>query len=186
MALGWIPTSAASASAPITSAPAASAPSTALFSPSSLTQTSAADFGPCDTLSDTTVVSTGGGAVQLGGQLADTFADPSLDAARWLSGVWSGGSYTPTLSSGALTVEASGGAWVRSQQTFLAASVEGNLTFGAAPWQHFGFGSDSFVGDQYAIFSTYTSSTHLYARLNNNSASQQLVDLGSIPSGAHR
>jgi RHS repeat-associated protein len=186
LALGWIPTSTASASMPVASEPAGHVPSTSLLSPSNLTQTTEADFGACATPNNTTAVSTGGGAVQLAGQLADTFTDPTLDAQRWLSGVWSGGSYTPTLSSGALTVDASGGAWVRSRQTFLAATVEGNLTFGTAPWQHFGFGSDSFVGDQYAIFSTYTSSNHLYARLNNNSASQQLVDLGSIPSGSHR
>jgi hypothetical protein len=119
--------------------------------------------------------------------LADDFTDPELDAQRWQSGVWHSGIYTPTLSTGTLTVDASGGAWVRSRQPLLAATVEANVTFGAATDQDFGFGSDGYDYDRYAVFSTASSTTHLFARLNNNhGGSEQTVDLGARPTGAHR
>jgi hypothetical protein len=150
----------------------------------SLTHTTLADFGICSVQSNTTLASIGDGAVRLAGTLADTFDGPALDGSRWLSGNWSGGSYTPALN-GTLAVDAPSGAWVRSQNTFASAAVESTLTFGAAQYQHFGFASDGFVGNQYAIFSTANTTNHLFARLNNN-ASEQSVDLGAIPSGARR
>src|SRR5262245_18345076 len=91
--LGTIPSAGAPA-AQARSPPATHAPARALLSPSSLTQTSTADFGSCDSPGATAVVTTGGGAVQLAGVLADDFTDPELDAHRWLSGVWHSGSYT--------------------------------------------------------------------------------------------
>jgi RHS repeat-associated protein len=177
---------AAPAAASALSTPAAHVSSAPLSSPQSLTQTSTTDFGACATANGTTTVTTGGGTVQLAGALADDFTTPQLDAARWQWGVWSTGSYTPSLDNGALEVDAPGGAWVRSRQTFLAATVEARLTFGAAPWQHFGFGADGLAGGQFALFSTAASSDHLYARLDNNSGSEQALDLGAIPQGAHR
>ncbi len=95
-----------------------------------------------------------------------------------------GGSYSPTPN-GTLTVDAPGGAYLRSQSTVARATVEGTLTFGAAPWQHFGFGSDGFESNRYAIFSTLGTSNHLFARLNNNGSEQQ-IDLGALPVGTHR
>jgi hypothetical protein len=121
--------------------------------------------------------------VRLAGTLAETFDGPTLDSSRWLWGNWSGGSYTPAPN-GTLAVDASGGAWVRSQNTFASAAVEGTLTFGAAQFQHFGFASDGFESNRYAIFSTAGTTNHLFARLNNNT-SEQSVDLGAIPVGAH-
>ncbi len=111
----------------------------------------------------------GDGAVQLGGSLADQFDGPGLDPASWSWGNWSGGSYSPTPN-GTLTVDASGGAYVRSLDTVTHATIEGTLTFGAAPWQHFGFGSDGFESNRYAIFSTLGTSDHLFARLNKTTA----------------
>jgi aminoglycoside N3'-acetyltransferase len=146
--------------------------------------TSLSDFGTCSVTNGTTIAHLNDGAVQLAGTLAETFSGPSLDTGRWLAGQWDGGSFSPTLN-GTLSVDAVGGAFVRSQSTTSSnTSIEGVLTFGAAPWQHFGFGSNEFEGNRYILFSTFNTSDRLFARLNNNGSEQQ-VDLGALPSGAH-
>jgi hypothetical protein len=63
-------------------------------------------------------------------------------------------------------------------------TLEGRVAFGAGPWQHFGWGSNDFAGDRYAMFSTHNQSTDLYARVNSGSGEQQ-VNLGLIPIGLH-
>ena len=149
----------------------------------SLTHTTLADFGMCSIQNNTTLAAIGDGEVRLAGALADTFDGPTLDSGKWEWGNWSGGSYTPAPN-GTLSVDTTGGAWVRSRNTYTGATVEGLLSFGAAPYQHFGFASDGFVGNRYAIISTAGTNNHLFARLNNN-GSEQSVDLGAIPAGMH-
>jgi hypothetical protein len=57
-------------------------------------------------------------------------------------------------------------------------------TFGNGAWQHIGFGSLDFSGDQYLLLSTFNGTTNLYARANTGGGEQR-VDLGPIPSGSH-
>jgi hypothetical protein len=77
------------------------------------------------------------------------------------------------------------GGWVRSIPTYTHGIIEAVATFGSAAYQHIGFGSDGFSGNRYFLFSTYNGDGHLHARVNNNTAEQN-VDLGALPTGSHR
>jgi hypothetical protein len=152
--------------------------------PFTLTHTSYNDFNAvCAVPSNVSASDLNGGSLLLSGQFNDPFNGSSLDVGRWTSGSWSGGSYSPTVSAGILSMP--GGGWVRSQTAYTQAVIEANATFGAGAWQHIGFASDGFVGDRYLIFSTSSGDGNLYARVNN-SASEQSVNLGAIPVGSHR
>ncbi len=157
---------------------------TATSAPFALTHTSYNDFYTiCAVPVNVSVSDLNGGSVLLMGQLNDPFNGTTLDTGRWLSGLWAGGSYTPIVSAGLLTMP--GGGWVRSQTTYTRTVIEATAEFGAGAWQHIGFASDGFIGDRYFIFSTYTGDGNLYARVNN-SGSEQRTNLGVIPIGSHR
>jgi hypothetical protein len=145
--------------------------------------TSVADFSNCSVANGAWAASVGDGAVRLAGNVSDPFDGPALDAARWTWGTWNGGAYTPAPN-GTLTVDAPGGAFVRSQASYAAGAVEGAVAFSAAPWQHFGFAGDGFAGN-YAIFSTYNTSDHLFVRVGDGGGEQRM-DFGAIPPGIHR
>jgi hypothetical protein len=153
--------------------------------PNTLTHTTLADFAQaCATQTDTLASSAGGGAVSLAATFADEFTGATLDSSRWVSGSWTtGGTYTPTLSSGLLSLP--GGGFVRSQTTYTRGVIESAATFGSGAWQHLGYGSLDFAGDRYFIFSTFNGDGNLHARVNNG-GTEQRVNLGPIPSGAHR
>ena len=92
--------------------------------------------------------------------------DGSNLPAGWASSLWSGGSGGSAVSGGTVTVN---GALLRS--TVLSgpgSSVEFPATFGAAPYQHGGFGVDLAGTSRWAIFSTMGTTDTLYARTNNN------------------
>jgi hypothetical protein len=74
---------------------------------------------------------------------------------------------------------------VRSVPTYTHGVIEAVATFGGAPYQHIGFGSDGFSGNRYFLFSTYNGDGHLHARVNNNT-NEQNIDLGPLPTGMHR
>jgi hypothetical protein len=148
----------------------------------SLTQTTLADFSAvCAITTDILTTRGGDGAFRLAGAFADPFAGTTLNTTRWATGTWNGGSFSPTLN-GTVTLEGPTGAWLRSQSTFTRQSLEAIVTFGAAPWQHVGFGADGFEGNRYLLFSTVGTTDRLYARTNNN-GSEQRNDLGPLPSG---
>jgi len=152
----------------------------------SVTQETFGDFSQTGVvLTNAHVSDIGGGAVTLAAVFADDFSGSSLDATQWSSGNWSGGGYTPVISGSVLTVQTTGGGWVRSLNTFTHGVIETIAQFGTGAWQHIGFASDGFVGNRYFIFSTYTGDGNLYARVNNN-VSEQRVSLGAIPTGMHR
>lgn len=154
--------------------------------PASLTHTTVADFGAsCATLSTVQVVDSGDGAVALAAAFSDSFAGSSLDSFLWSAGTWAGGAYNPTLSNSLLTIPGGAGAWVRSQTVYTRAILETTAEFGNGPWQHIGFASNGFEANRYFIFSTMAGDGNLYARVNNN-GSEQSLNLGPIPTGAHR
>ncbi len=130
------------------------------------------------------IASTTDGDLRLRGTIGDEYNGSSLDPARWSWGTWSGGSYTPSLSAGSLALSGSSGAYVRSSATYPVTTLEARAQFGAAPWQHLGWGSQDFSGDQYLLFSTFNGATNLYARSNLGSGEQR-TNLGPLPSGFH-
>ncbi len=171
------------ASATNTPLPVATATPTTVGA-TSLVQTTFTDFSPsCVALNNTHVSDIGGGAVALAATLADSFTASTLDVTRWTAGSWSTGTYTPSFAGSVMTLP--GGGYVRSQTTFTHGSIEAIAQFGNGAWQHIGFGSNGFANNQYFLFSTSSSSTNLYARVNNN-VSEQVIDLGAIPIGMHR
>ncbi|HWQ13277.1 MAG TPA: hypothetical protein VNL77_10775, partial [Roseiflexaceae bacterium] len=152
--------------------------------PGTLTHTTMADFAQACAVQEGTLVSSDGdGAVVLAGASRDPFDGTALNPASWTSGSWSTTSYTPSVASGLLTLP--GGGFVRSLTTTTRGALDVTATFGAGAWQHIGFGSLDFAGDEYLIFSTLNGSGNLYARANTGTGEQRL-DLGPIPSGAHR
>lgn len=153
--------------------------------PAEVVHSTLADFlAPCVATDGTLATSAGDGAVGLDGAFRDGFDGASLDGARWASGSWSGGGYTPSVSGGVLQVAGANGAYVRSRSTFSGQTLEGVASFGAGPWQHLGFGSQDFEGDRYLLFSTFNGSSNLYARTNTGQGEQR-TDLGALPAGFH-
>jgi hypothetical protein len=148
--------------------------------------TSYTDLGqPCVVTTNTHVSDAGGGAVSLAAVEADDFTASTLNPALWTSGNWSGGAYAPAPSGSVLSIMTTSGGWVRSVPTYTHATLEAIASFGSAAYQHIGFGSDGFSGNRYFLFSTYNGDGHLHARVNNNTAEQN-IDLGPLPTGMHR
>jgi methionine-rich copper-binding protein CopC len=149
------------------------------------TQTTVADFGT-GTHDGTVVTNTAGGEVQLAPLLQEEFAGTSLDGALWTGKPWAsdgGGPATLTVAGGVLTV---GGRAVLSAQSLTNAPVEALLSFGAAPYQHFGLVTsfDTASGNYWALFSTWYRTDRLFARVNANGVSTD-VDVGARPDGFH-
>jgi hypothetical protein len=84
----------------------------------------------------------------------------------WTSTLWTGGIGGSTVTGGNVAVS---GALLRSSSLSGAgASIEFGATFGAAAFQHAGFGVDLAGTPRWAIFSTAGTTNTLYARTNNN------------------
>lgn len=176
----------ATATATATATPTNTPTATATPVTPSLSHTTSADFGQsCVTMVNTQVTEAGDGAVSLAAAFSDHFTSTPLNPALWSAGTWVGGGYTPILSNSQMTIAGNDGAWVRSQTTYTHAVMEIVATFGPGAWQHIGFASNGFESSRYLIFSTLAGDGNLYARANNNS-SEQALNLGPLPTGAHR
>jgi Calx-beta domain/Bacterial Ig domain len=146
--------------------------------------TTVADFTNCaSTLTGTQVTNVSGGEVRLGGGFGDNYASGTLDP-KWTAGTWAGGAYTPTIANGVLSLSGVGGAYVRSTNAMPVTSLEARVRFTAAAWEHVGWGSLDFSGDQYFLFSTFNQTARLFARSNLGGGESQ-TDLGPIPAGFH-
>jgi hypothetical protein len=146
-------------------------------------QTSANDFA-AGTQSGT-VAAGGDVRLQLQPTFLDDFTGTSLGAS-WTSNSWApagGGPTSVTLSGSILSV---GGAGVFSTFATNGAAAQGRVSFGAAAYQHFGIATDfaTASGNYWAVFSTAGTTNTLFARVNNNGATQD-VSLGAIPAGYH-
>jgi hypothetical protein len=150
-----------------------------------ITQTTGGDF-TSGTQSGTTVTSTAGGEVQLQPSASDDFTGTALGSG-WTTNSWApsgGGPTSVTVSGGTLSV---GGAEVSSAVAVPAgATIEGRVSFGATPYQHFGLATDfaNVAGNYWAMFSTGGTSDSLFARVNVNGSTQD-VNVGALPSGFH-
>lgn len=143
-------------------------------------QSTVADF-EAGVHTGTTTTTEGDGALALARETLDDFNGTTLSTA-WQVANWSGGGGA-SVSGGMLGVQ---GSFVASASLFNNQAVEARLSFGAAPFLHFGLatGLDSVENDSWAIFSTGATSNTLFARVNVRGI-QQNVELGPIPSGMH-
>src|SRR5262249_51221740 len=134
-----------------------------------LTDTTAADFSLCGIPAGLAVTTLGDGELRLASRFEDYFSQrPS--AAAWSWGTWDGTTFTPAPSAGILPVtSSSGSAWLRSASTYTQVTLEGRVSFGSGPWEHFGFADDSF-GSRFAILSTGNDGAAVYARTYNAGA----------------
>jgi hypothetical protein len=149
------------------------------------TQRTSADLlASCTVPAATIVTSTGDGEIRLAGLQGDEFTSPTLNPNEWVAGTWSGGTYTPAIANGVLSLSSAAGAFVRSAASLPLTTVEASATFSAQSWEHVGWAALDFAGG-YAIFSTYNSSTTLFARTSSDGSSEQQTNLGAIPSGFH-
>jgi hypothetical protein len=142
-----------------------------------------ADFAQsCAVPASSIVTRVGDGEVRLAGTFGDEYLGTSLDASKWIAGSWSGGAFTPTVTGGVLSV-ATGG-YVRSVSALPLTTIESSVRFSGQPWEHVGWGSLDF-GNGYAIFSTYNTTSSLFARTADTTGTEQQTNLGLIPSGFH-
>jgi hypothetical protein len=162
-----------------------SAPSTRTFSTRGVwVQATTADFNT-GTNNGTTVLGSNGG-VQLAPLLNENFAGTSLNAANWTPESWAsqgGGPISQTVSNGTLSL---GGEAILSTQSYSNTAVTGTISFAAQRFQHFGLATDlnSAAGNYWALFSTGSSTTTLFARVNSNGVATD-VPIGAIPVGFH-
>jgi hypothetical protein len=147
-------------------------------------QTTAADFGG-GTNAGTTVTNDNGGEVQLAPSYADDFTGSALRATDWSTTPWAGGTGTTavTVSGGVLSI---GRAEVLSTQVVTNTPVEARLIIPAGRNFNFGLATDvvATTGQYSAVFTTRTTSTTLYARVNVNGTLTD-ASLGAIPTGYH-
>jgi hypothetical protein len=143
-------------------------------------QTSAADFGT-GTQNNTAVGSTFGGGEQLAYTFSDDFTGTSLGSA-WTSKSLSSAA-SVTVANGVLSVLA---AEVLSVPTTTTGGVEASVTIGAAASEYFGLATDlaAAKGNYWAVFTTRTTTTTLYAEVNVNGTLTD-TSLGALPAGFH-
>ena len=125
-------------------------------------------------MSGAAVTNISGGELQLAPAVFDDFLGTALSG-NWNATSWSsqgGGTASVTVSGGNLSVA---GAEVLSVQAFNA-GVQGRVSFAATPYQHFGVATDlgSVSGQSWAMFSTMNTTDTLFARVNNNGATQDV------------
>jgi hypothetical protein len=148
-------------------------------------QATATDFAAsCAVPTNTISTGVGNGEVRLAGLQGDEYTQPTLDSSQWIAGTWSGGSYTPSLTGGILSLANANGAYVRSALSAPITTLESSVRFSMLPWEHVGWGSLNFGGG-YAIFSTYNTTTTLFARTSVDGSTEQQTSLGPIPTGFH-
>jgi hypothetical protein len=144
-----------------------------------------ADFSQSCAVPAASIVSfVGDGEVRLAGTVGDEYNGASLDASKWIAGTWSGGAYTPTQAGGVLSIANANGGYVRSVSAMPLTTIESSAQFTGQPWEHVGWGSLDF-GNGYAIFSTYNTTSSLFARTADITGTESQTNLGVIPSGFH-
>ena len=149
------------------------------------THTTSADFGGCGpAMSGTMITWRGDGEVRLAGTVGDEYGTSTLDPSRWTVGTWTAGTFAGVVSNSIVSLSGVNGAYVRSTTALAVTTLEAVVQFSATPWEHVGWGSLDFAGNQYLLFSTYDNSNNLYAR-SNNGGTEQRTDLGAIPTGFH-
>ena len=137
-----------------------------------------ADFASGTPDANSYIAQTGDGEVMLMPALGAEFSGTTLPSG-WTSTAWGSGG-TATVANGLLTVD---GARVGPAATYTPGRVlEFVATFGAAPFQHVGFGVTYDTPDlRWAMFSTKDTTNTLYARTNINSGNTGAEVFTAIP-----
>jgi hypothetical protein len=146
------------------------------------TDTTVADFA-AGTLAGTYVSQTTDGEVILAPTIGSEFSGGPGLPAGWSSSPWTGD--TSTVNSGALTVDGA----LAATDTYDGAgrSIEFVATFGAASFQHVGFGQTlASTGESWAMFSTLNTADSLYARTDNNGVMADHLIAGTWIGSPHR
>ncbi|MEQ1676155.1 MAG: N,N-dimethylformamidase beta subunit family domain-containing protein [Chitinophagaceae bacterium] len=151
-----------------------------------------ADFANGTTGTGTYISPKDGGEVILKPAIADDFPGAALPAG-WQSFAWTGG--TSTVSGGSVTVNGARLNTVSPNTPCAPGSMmEFVATFGAASFQHIGFGGGTdatasggiYNGEEpWAMFSTNNTTNILHARVYNGSSSTNLNIAGSYIGSAH-
>jgi hypothetical protein len=114
----------------------------------------------------------------------DDFSTSSVDAAKWTTNSWQAGSAS-SVTNGALNLS---GAQLRSVSSALASampSFEARVKVDADTYSNWGLAT-SFAGDasdRWIAFSTYNTTTKIFARVFGSAGADTFVELGGIPSG---
>jgi hypothetical protein len=153
--------------------------------PTGLTDTTVDEFGAGS--GDTTVTDSAGGEVTLTPAIDAPF-DGSALPADWTSGTWEsaggGPGGTTTVAGGSLTVN---GTFAATSASFGSGrSIEFDATFGAAPFQHVGFGVDLNNVAAWAMFSSNNTSNQIWARTNASGSTINTPLPGVIAGLPHR
>ncbi|MDQ2913089.1 MAG: Ig-like domain-containing protein, partial [Chloroflexota bacterium] len=149
-----------------------------------LIDTSVADFAAGSTGSSTYIGDATGGEVTLAPTVGTEFSGTTLPIG-WSSAPWGTGGAV-TVSGGQATVDGTLLATTGSYGP--GRSIEFAATFGAANFQHAGFGQmlASESGESWAMFSTFNDSSQLWARTNSNGTVAYKALTGSLVGSPHR
>jgi VCBS repeat-containing protein len=146
-----------------------------------LIDTTAADFA-AGTPGICYISQTGNGELILGPTVGQEFSG-TTQPAGWTTSSWQSGG-TATFSGNAATVD---GARLATDAYYSPGrSMEFIATFGAANFQHVGFGVDVNTSPFWAMFSTHTAQPGLYARTNNNGVATNTLIGNTFVGSSHR
>ncbi len=146
------------------------------------TDTTRADFAG-GTPAGTYVSQIADGEVILAPMVGEEFSGGPGLPSGWSSIPWTGG--TATVASGGLTVDGT----LAATDTYYSAgrSIEFVGTFGAAGFQHVGFGQSlASLSESWAMFSTLNTTSSLYARTDNNGTQVDYLIPGTWIGSPHR
>ena len=176
--------SSADGSANTATSPQSPAPPASFTTPSAvLGDTTVADFS-AGSPTNTYVSQTADGEVILAPAVGTEFSGASLPSG-WSTSPWTTGG-TSIVGAGALTDDGA----LAATDTYYGSgrSLEFVATFGADTFQHVGFGQllQSVAGESWAMFSTFNTSSSLFARTNNNGTTTDTLLPGSWIGSPHR
>jgi hypothetical protein len=178
---------------PLASANAPAANGSKTFSTvAEFTSCSAGD--PAPTENNVSVTDESGGEVRLQSTFEDDFFDNELDSTRWISATYGSGSGTapqPQVAGGVLTLPntTTKGLNIQSESTISSTNgvtLTGVISFTAGKSQHFGFASNEFAGNRYAIVSTGNAGNSLQVRTNNDDLEKTDQISATVPTGAEQ
>ncbi|WP_255436511.1 N,N-dimethylformamidase beta subunit family domain-containing protein [Tessaracoccus sp. MC1756] len=156
---------------------------TTAAAPTMATDNTVADF-TAGTHVGTVVTNQAGGEVTLAPALDEGFSGTTVPTG-WNSTAWGTGGGT-TVGTGTATVDGALLAYGTTDAMFgPGRSLEFVAAFGAAGFQHAGFGVDMNDVARWAIFSTNQSTNTLYARTNNNGSTADFALNGSLIGSEH-
>ncbi|NJO84263.1 MAG: hypothetical protein HC828_16750 [Blastochloris sp.] len=163
------------------------------------TFTTIADFENCaqgkPEGSNYKVINESNGELSLAATFEDDFSGTTLDTGLWNLHYYDSIEQTPPATANGLIRLKSGsgdfkGSNIQSTQTYTpnvsTLVLSGTLTFGAGKSQHFGFASDNFADDRFAMFSTASTTDRLFIRTYNQSNGSGNTDIGQLPNGNHK